>query len=176
MSTDPRLPLLIAAALFLCAPAAAQWKDWDYDLDQEKKEWEEIKAQIPPYPKTENLIPFEVGGAAAHRYYIDAPSISIGADAVVRYTLVVKAAGGATNVSFEGIRCDMRQQKSYAIGHPDGTWSQARDPQWRRIEYSNYNRHHGILYVDFFCSGRKPVRTPEEAIQALKYGTRPNSG
>jgi hypothetical protein len=176
MRTEPGFALFIAAALLLSVPAAAQWKDWDYDLDQEKKPWEDLQAQIPPYPKAENLIPFEVGGASAHRYYIDAASISIGEDGVVRYTLVIKAAGGANNVSFEGIRCDMRQQKSYAIGRSDGTWSRARDPQWRRIEYKDYSRHHGILYVDFFCSGRKPVRSPEEAIQALKYGARPNSG
>ncbi len=31
-------------------------------------------------------------------------------------------------------------------------------PQWRRIEYQELNRHHGVLYSDFFC----PERHSEE--------------
>ncbi len=170
----------VLAALFLTAiclvplTAAAQWRFFESDFDDEQKQWKEIAAQLPSYPKPESLIPFEAGAATAHRFFVDAASISVGEDGVVRYVLVVKTAGGASNVSFEGIRCETREQKYYAIGHADGAWSRARDPQWRRIEYKEINRHHGVLYADFFCDGKSPVRSAQAAVDALKYGpTRP---
>ncbi|MCW5605336.1 MAG: hypothetical protein KIT18_12415, partial [Burkholderiales bacterium] len=91
-------------AALVSVPAAGQWAGWDYDFDQEKKPWAEIVTQIPAYPKSENLLPFDAGSATSHRFFIDAASISVGEDGVIRYTLMIRTAGGATNVSFEGIR------------------------------------------------------------------------
>ncbi|OGA21331.1 MAG: hypothetical protein A3I02_08950 [Betaproteobacteria bacterium RIFCSPLOWO2_02_FULL_67_26] len=158
----------------LAAPARAQWREWDSDFDEDKKPWKEIEAKIPPYPKPANLLPFEGGGASPHRFFIDAQSLSIGEDEVVRYTLVVRTAGGATNVSYEGIRCDQRHQKYYATGRADGTWERARNSQWRRIELREVNRHHNVLYQDYLCAGegrKSTVRSVEEALQRLKYGS-----
>jgi hypothetical protein len=162
--------LVAACALVLPAIAAAQWAGWDYEYDQEKKPWSEIVAQIPPYPKPENLIEFEADAGSPHRFYIDAASISVGEDGVVRYTLMIKSAGGATNVSFEGMRCELRQQKYYAVGRPDGAWVRTRNPQWRPIEYRQINRHHGVLYADVFCNGKLTVSSPQEAVRLLKSG------
>jgi hypothetical protein len=172
-----KLRRVLLAAGFLLAtavPAAAQWRLFESEFDEEKKPWAEIEAKLPVAPKPENLIPFEAGGATPHRFYIDAPALSVGEDGVVRYTLVVKTAGGATNVSFEGIRCATQEQKSYAMGRGDGRWVRVRDPQWRRIEYKELNRHHGVLYADFFCPERH-VRmvTAKQMLEALKRpGTR----
>lgn len=173
MSVDLRSLVPLVAALLLSASAVAQWEGWDYEFDQGKKPWSEIQAQIPPYPRPQNLIEFEAGAASPHHFYIDSESISVGGDGVVRYTLVIRTSGGATNVTYEGMRCDMRQQKYYAIGRNDGTWSRARDPQWRRIEYKEVNRHHGVLYTDFFCNGKVPVKDAKQALDLLKYGSRP---
>ncbi len=162
--------LFLATVCLVPLTAAAQWRLFESDFDDEQKAWKEIEAQLPPYPKPGNLIPFEAGTATSHRFSVDAPSISIGEDGVVRYTLVVKTGGGALNVSFEGIRCETREQKYYAIGQANGTWSRARNPQWRRIEYKEINRHHGVLYADFFCAGKIPVRSAQEAINELKAG------
>jgi hypothetical protein len=109
-----------------------------------------------------------VGGASPHRFYVDARSLSVGEDGVVRYTLVIKAAGGATNVTFEGIRCELRQQKYYAVGRADGSWVRARNPQWRRIEGQDVNRHHSVLYAEFFCSGKQPHTSVREVLQLLR--------
>ncbi len=161
---------LLGTALLLAAaagPAFAQWHLFESDFDRQKKPWSEIEAHLPGYPRTDNLIPFEAGGATPHRFYIDAPSLSVGEDGVVRYTLVVKTAGGATNVLFEGIRCETREQKLYAVGHTDGKWVRARDPEWRHIEYKELNRHHGVLYADYFCLDRRRPRNLKEIIEAL---------
>ncbi|OGA39882.1 MAG: hypothetical protein A3G24_21010 [Betaproteobacteria bacterium RIFCSPLOWO2_12_FULL_62_13] len=163
-------PALLLITLSVTLTAAAQWSLFESDFDDAQKTWKEIEARLPPYPKPENLVPFEAGAATPHRFFVDAPSISVGEDGVVRYTLVVRSAGGAANVSFEGIRCETREQKYYAIGQANGAWSRARNPQWRRIEYKEINRHHGVLYGDFFCNGKSPVRSAESAVDALKYG------
>jgi len=161
---------LLAAVLLLPVPAAAQWEGWDYVFDQEKKPWRELQAQIPPYPKPESLIEFEAGAASPHRFYIDSKSISVGSDGAVRYTLVIRAAGGATNVSFEGMRCDTREQKYYATGRSDGSWDRSRNPRWRPIENPEVNHYHAVLYADFFCKDKVLVKSAAEAVERLKYG------
>lgn len=163
---------LIAAAALAASvcPALAQWREWDADFDEDRKPWKEIEARIPSSPRTGDLVPFEAGAASAHRFYVDARSLSVGDDGVVRYTLVIKAAGGATNVTYEGIRCELRQQKYYAVGRADGNWVRARNPQWRRIEHQDVNRHHSVLYADFLCPGKQPVKSVREVLQLLSYG------
>ena len=156
--------------LLLSLPARAQWAGWDYDFDQEKKEWTEIQAQIPAYPKNENLRKFEMDARTPHSYFIDSASVSVGEDKVIRYTLVVRTGGGATNVSFEGIRCDVREQRVYAFGRPDGTWSRARDAKWRRIEPREVNGHHYLLHGQYFCNERKFPATLQQINNTLRYG------
>jgi len=158
--------LLASAAVW---PAAAQLFGGD-DPD-EKKPWVELEAKPPAYPKDGNLLQFDAGAATPHRFFLDTESLSVGPDGVVRYTLVVKTAGGATNVSYEGIRCDTRQYKVYALGRRDGTWMETRDPQWRRIEYREVNRHHGVLYADILCRDRIPVKNAKDALEAIRSGT-----
>ena len=159
----------LAVLLALARPAPAQWRLFESDFDEEKKPWVEIEAQLPSYPKQENLIGFDAGAATQHRFYIDAPSLSVGEDGVVRYTVVVKSGGGATNVSFEGMRCATQEQKLYAVGRRDGGWVRARDPRWRRIEYRELNRHHAVLYSEFLCPERHVrMMTAKQMLEALK--------
>ncbi len=156
---------LLAAAV----PAAAQWRMFDPEFDEDKKPWAEIEAKLPLAPRPKHLIPFEAGGATPHRFYIDAPSLSVGEDGIVRYTMVVKAAGGATNVTFEGIRCETREYKRYAVGRADGKWTRARESQWRRVEYKELNRQHHVLYSDFFCPERHArMVTAKQILAALR--------
>ena len=164
--------LAVAAALAASAcPALAQWREWDSDFDEDRKPWKEIEALMPPSPRSGDLLPFEAGAASPHRFYLDARSLSVGEDGVVRYTLVVKAAGGATDVTFEGIRCESREHKTYALGYPDGKWVRARNPQWRRIEQREVNRQHIVLYTDYLCVGERPARSAREVLQKLRYPT-----
>src|ERR1700687_1379635 len=152
-------------------PAGAQWREWDADFDEDKKSWKEIEARIPPYPKPENLVRIQTGAATPHQFLIDANSVSLGEDGVMRYTVVVKTAGGATNVTFEGMRCETRQQKLYAVGHSDNTWVRARDPKWQRVVLRDLTPHHHTLYYDYFCPERTHATPPKQAIEALKRGT-----
>lgn len=165
---------MLAVLAAFDAPAQGQWGQWGADFDEGKKPWKEIEAKIPAYPKPENLLPFEAVKTSGHRYFIDAQSLSLGEDGVVRYVLVIQTAGGATNVTFEGMRCDMRQQKYYAIGQKNGGWTRARDPQWRRIAGYGQSRH-GTLYDEYFCADNKLPATPRQIIHMLRYRGSPTS-
>lgn len=160
---------MLAALDAPAAPTPDDWSLWGVDFDEEKKPWKEIEAKIPTHPRVENLMPFEVDKTSGHRFFLDAQSLSVGEDGVVRYVLVVKTAGGATNVTFEGMRCDMRQQKYYAIGQTNGGWTRARNPEWRRIGQRGQNQHN-TLYGEYFCADRRLPATPRQVIQMLKSG------
>lgn len=168
--------LLIAAALFvLVGPAVAQWAAWDYDFDEEKKPWKEIEAKIPAYPQPRNLVQVEEA-AGAHRVFVDVESLSRGEDGVFRYTSVVRTIGGAVNVSFEGIRCQTREHKIYALGRSDGSWSRARDTKWKFIELRDTMPFHHMLWREFFCSALRDPHTVRQAIEMLKRGGARNTG
>jgi hypothetical protein len=165
-----KLSCWVVAGLLATGPALAQWEGWDYNYDREITPWSEMQQQLPAYPADQNLIPLDVGAATPHRYFIDGKSVSAGTDGVVRYTLVIKSAGGASNVSFEGIRCESREQKYYATGRSDRTWGRARSPQWRQIEFREINAQHATLYREYLCRGKIMVEPAEDIVRALRRG------
>jgi hypothetical protein len=168
-----RASALGAAALTATAILACSQSPQRAETDDvaDRKEWKELETRLPPYPKSENLVRFDAGSASSHGYYIDAPSLAIGADGVVRYALVVRTAAGATNVTFEGIRCDGRQQKYYAVGNANGTWSPVRNPLWRRIQLRDPDRLHRALVDGYLCPGGVPVSSEKDALERLRQGT-----
>ncbi|MEW5944441.1 MAG: CNP1-like family protein [Pseudomonadota bacterium] len=166
-----KLLVLLALVSF---SADAEWGQFEGDFDNEKP-WVELQAQLPASPREENLLPFFVSAVSDNRFFVDAPSISVGSDGVVRYTLVVKSDGGAVNVSFEGIRCGARERKLYAFGRADGSWSRARAAKWEAIRYQERNRQHHMLSDDFFCPGGMIVGSPQEAVEALRRGMHPRA-
>jgi hypothetical protein len=145
--------------------------------DEEEKIWSEQEVAPPSFPKPEDLIEVYVSAVATHKYFIDASTLAVGTDEVVRYVLVVKTSGGATNVSFEGMRCKDTTWKHYATGASDGTWTKSRAArgEWRPIENKPINRHHAAISRDLFCPQGLPIRTPDEGRKALRLGKHPNS-
>lgn len=176
MTRFMRTSLLVLLAAGLAVPAWAQtFYGLDGYVEEEDRAWSELEARLPPYPKTEDLIEFQVAPTLPFRYFVDAASIHVGRDGVVRYTLVVRGSEGADTVSFEGIRCATREFKRYAFGQGEGVWSKARNPKWTPIEAQRQTLHQRVLYYDFFCPGKTPVRSREEAVAALKAGIHPGS-
>lgn len=178
MMKEKFVAALMVALLPLTAYAevgkfGAEWGKFDFEFDQEKP-WVEIEAQLPPYPKDENLLPFYVSAATDNRFFVDGASISVGEDGVVRYTLIVRSTEGAVNVSFEGMRCASHEMRLYAFGRKEGNWSRARSAKWVPIRYQDRNRQHHVLYDDFFCPNEIVVKDPQEAVDLLKRGFRPN--
>jgi len=158
------LRMLAGACLLLTPLLSFAGFEEDYEL----KNWREIEVQMPAGPKAENLIPFYVSAATDHKFYIDASSLSVGADGVVRYIMVIQTSGGARNVSFEGMRCQTRERRVYAFGRSDGSWSKSRSNQWDTVRQLDVNRHHAALFLEHFCPGGVIVAKVEEALRSLR--------
>jgi len=161
----------ILPVLLLCLPlvAYAEWGEFEHEFDQDKP-WSEVAAQLPPYPTAENLVEFNVSSATRHKHFIDTASISVGEDKIVRYTVVIEAAGGARNVSFEGMRCETAERRLYAYGHSDGSWSKARNAGWEDIKLRSLRSYQKALYEAHFCPGGINVKDVKEAVNNLRQG------
>lgn len=136
--------------------------------DDEETPWTEIQAELPAYPETENLLPFTVGAVRDTRFFVDGTSLTLGADGVLRYTLVIVSAGGARNVSREGMRCATRERRSYAFGRSDKTWAKARNAKWVPVTGGS-NNPYVDLYTNYFCAIGADW-TAEQALRGLRSG------
>ena len=169
------LILLLAAVAAVTAAQPAP-RNLYVPSESESQPWDEQKPQLPPFPKEENLVRVQVDGGLGFDFFVDVESVSVGRDGVVRYTLVARSAGGATNIAYEGIRCKARERKLYAFGRADKTWSAARNPQWASISDLPVNLLQATLHDAFFCPARTIVRDAEEARKFLKSGRDPRAG
>ena len=99
-------------------------------------------------------------------------SIAPGADGVVRYTLVVRSPLGAESITYEGIRCETGEVRTYAVARADRSWS-VHPGEWRRITGRNVQRWHDALRGEYFCPRGTSIRSAAEGIAALKRGGHP---
>ena len=145
---------------------------YTFDDDYDEKPWAEVEVELPAFPENDDLVPFKVGSVMDKHFLIDAKSVSVGKDEVIRYSVIVISSAGARNISFEGMRCSTGERRVYAFGRNDGTWSRARNNKWAGIQRGD-NSYPVTLFADYFCViGRKAVMTPEGAIRALRHSDR----
>lgn len=165
------LPWMCLAALSFAQsiPPEAERMAPRFEEDYDAKKWEEVEHQLPPPPKAESLAEIYVSAATEHRFFVDIDSVSLGKDGVARYTLVVKTSGGATNVSFEGMRCETRERRPYAFGRSDGRWSKARSNAWVYIREELANRHYATLYKEVFCPDKIIALRLSDVHRALRH-------
>jgi hypothetical protein len=163
-----RLAHCAALSLVVSTAAYAQTR-FEEEFDDETKPWQEIAIQLPAAPQKENLLEFYVSPTATQTFAVDAKSVSVGDDGVVRYTLVSLSASGARNVSYEGIRCAAYEKKLYAFGHEDGTWSRSRRDKWELITGTSANRQHAALARDYFCDHKSLAGNAKQIVKRLRY-------
>jgi hypothetical protein len=141
----------------------------------QEKEWVEEKVSPPAYPKDADLIEFHVSERTQNKFLIDASTLGVGADGVVHYVMVIKTSGGATNVTFEGMRCKTTEYKLYATGRADGTWARSRTDSWRPIREKDVNRQHAALFQELFCPFGIPISSADDGRAALRLGKHPRA-
>jgi hypothetical protein len=175
-ATTSNGPMILSMTVRLCtcgvlllATAAYAQSKFEEDFDDQDKPWQEIAVQLPAPNQPDDLLPFTLGPTSTYRFAIDAKSLSVGPDGVVRYTLVATSPAGARNVSYEGIRCQSYEHKLYAFGQPDGTWSRSRRDQWERINSYASNSPQASLFKDYFCDGKVAAGKAEEMVDRLRY-------
>lgn len=165
----------LALGLVLAIAACAQTRTLEGGPDAGAR-GEELQQPLPEFPKPADYLPLQVSATTPFKFFVDAKSVSVGKDGVVRYSLIAKSTEGVLNVSFEGIRCSSRQYRVYAYGRPDNTWSEVRIAQWQQIPPDARNAHRAVLYGDYFCAARMAIGSAEEAVGALRRGPRGSSG
>jgi hypothetical protein len=171
LTHSPVAGIITAVTLLLAASAACAQSRFEEDFDDKEKPWQEVAIQLPPAPVAENLLPFYVSATSTQAFAVDAKSVTVGSDGVIRYTLVAKSPQGATNISYEGIRCISFEKKLYAFGRADGGWSRSRRDQWERISISagDANRQHAALAQDYFCEGKTVAGKAEQMVERIRW-------
>lgn len=116
-----------------------------------KPEWREHDVLVPPWPVEKNLIPVDFSlPEFPYQLFIDAKSLTVGEDKVVRYTVVLRSSNGVENVSYEGVLCNHTQLQRYAYGSR-GQFRPVRKPGWRYIRTEGQDRYRRALLRHFFC-------------------------
>ncbi|UCV02942.1 CNP1-like family protein [Dechloromonas denitrificans] len=169
------MPLLRWFAVLLVVLLLQGRVQADSEEDYETKQWQEIDVPLPVAPAEEKLQSFYVSMATDNKFFIDLATLNVGSDGVVRYVLVIVTPSGARNVTFEGMRCETRENRIYASGRRDGTWSKSRNSEWSRIKDVHANRHHAVLFLEYFCPVGVIVRDATEAKEALRSGKHPDN-
>jgi len=159
-----------AVGLVLLVTMSAAFAQSDDDFYEESKPWEELAVHLPAPPQSGNLLSFYVSPTATLKFSVDAKSVSVGSDGVVRYTLVAVSPQGARNVSYEGIRCATFEHKIYATGNDDGTWAPLQQPQWMPIRRGNANRERAALAQGYFCENLTVAGKADDIVRRLKSG------
>lgn len=165
------IPGVVALMIWAAGAQAQRGNPEDIGGVPEEKEFSEIETVLPAYPRDEDLVQFRPRGGSRNHFYIDASSVSIGEDRVVRYTAVIRSPSGASNVSYEGLRCQTGEYKVYAFGTRGSKWSPARAPKWQPVGPLAANFRHG-LYKDYLCYSESIAgRNARDLVANLKGDT-----
>jgi hypothetical protein len=163
----------LSVIMLCCIPAVAAALDeddaggWQQDHVEKPDTWQESDAALPHYPEENNLLDLKIGtDGLQFTVYLDKPSLVVGDDGVVRYTVVLVPPSGVWNVSFEGLHCGEKLYRRYAYG-VDGQWQVLKDSPWRAVQGSGANRYRRILYENYFCNPMRPYQSPGEMIESF---------
>ena len=168
--------ICLVLALAGCGASHAPGAKSDWEKANEEKIAAADKAaaanEIPAPPsKRGELIEFFVAATSEFRFFVDAASVSVDEEGVVRYVLVARSSAGVENTSFEGMRCTTNEYRIYAL-YRDGAWV-GRPTDWRSMAVSTVTRWHNELARNYFCPQREPITSAKEGVLALRRGGHP---
>ncbi len=134
-------------------------------------EWAEDKAMPPPAYTADKLLPIEMPSYVTLKVGIDPSTVSVGADGVVRYVVVMRNASGSVNAAFEGIKCTEGEVKTYArVSSAGSAWIALEQPDWRPMTDNLPSRHAYAIAKQGACNGRTANGKPQDIIRTLQRG------
>lgn len=154
-----KMALLLGAALF-SVPSLAQTT------------WQESEVTLPGPVQRSQLIAFDMSSRTELQYSVDASSIVVGTDRVLRYVLLARSASGAENILYEGLRCETGEARNYA------RWNQSEqrwvphsgNAPWRPLSGVAASMPAARLAYLAFCEGRTPTEPMERLLADLRRG------
>lgn len=182
------MPIGVAAFFVVCALLNVDASAQQYDREGKViPGTERPKSLVPPPRKPRERLPeqdvapqplakqsewlsVEVPNQDDIEVRIDAKSIAIGQDEVIRFVLSVKPPVGDAVVTFEGIRCDPSEWRQYATGRADGAWARNLTSKWQKTFDAGPSGIRHTLARDSFCeSDGRPVYSPEVARDRIEH-------
>lgn len=161
----------VALGLLSACGLISQEKNFDEDLpeyraDLPDAEWSVLSTRLPAVPEMKNLLPIEPGMVqTSFKYGVDPASIRVDPGRIVRFTLVSSSDLGATNISYEAMRCGTREIRNVAIARPGQGWQRAYNDDWRPIEATNRTAVQNVLYKGVFCAGGGPASMSADTLR-----------
>ena len=128
---------------------------------------------LPPTRfSTNELIPLFIPGPSQLQFGVDASTILVGDDQIVRYVLVAKSDQGAMNVWFEGIHCKAAAVKVLARWNPrNEQWTAVTAGIWNPLSGSSRGTRHALLLAQGgMCDATTPNRPMSKMLRELKTG------
>jgi hypothetical protein len=172
---DALLKAIAPGFLLLLAACGASGPKSEWERANEEKlpaaeQQRDGQPAFPP-PHRGELLEFFVAATSEFRFFVDAATLSVSNDGIVRYVLVARSPSGVENVTFEGMRCTSNEVRIYALGR-DGAWV-GRPTDWRPITPRSVSRWHNELFRNYFCPQREPIVSAQEGVWALRQGGHP---
>jgi len=159
-----------AAAAVLSAVVSAEPLEYDPKFDSKAaRPWKESEIVLPAFPEDRNLLRIPLAAGDTLTLFLDPQSVSRSADGVARFSVVVESARGARNVFYEGMRCETREYKTYAVGTSERRLEPVKDPRWQYIPYYDVNAFRYHLFKHYLCDDYG-ARTPNAVVQRIVRG------
>jgi hypothetical protein len=164
--------LLVCLCAGMAGQAAGGYEEgesgWQSHTFEAPEPWRELDSELPAYPLEKNLIEAGVRRAGGpYRIYLDAQSLSVAEDGVVRYTVVIVSDDGVWNVSHEGLHCGKKAYRRYAYG-VDGKWQEMPDSTWLPLEGHGVYDYRKTFYNNYMCDPSGPYLQPEQIIRKFR--------
>lgn len=137
---------------------------------------DELKeVSLPDFPNDySQTYKFPVDGINDFIFSIEANSLTVDADEVIRYTVILTSPSNAKNVFYEGIRCATSEYKTYAYGTNNSQrFQKKRDVTWQpiRLNERGVMRYRNALSIHYFCDKSTHIPLPKTSIISnLKLG------
>ncbi|AXE35539.1 hypothetical protein DK843_15230 [Chromobacterium phragmitis] len=159
------LPALLALSLGLPALAGNDRINKNINFEEEKP-WAEQDYALPDYPQNPDWVEVKPDWLQQNRFFVDATTLSVAGDGVVRFVSRVLTPSGVENLSVEGILCKENQYKAYAFGDSiNHRWIEAMRPQWQTINSADKLRRE---QRSLMCPSNSAPRDAAQAISALR--------
>ncbi|MDF0606215.1 CNP1-like family protein [Neisseriaceae bacterium TC5R-5] len=130
--------------------------------------WQEVEQPLPPYPSKPDWVSVTTDNLQTNQYFVDAGSVSVGEDKVVRLVVRIVSPKGVENLSFEGIQCEEATYRAYAFGNSvDHTWIASTRVVWREINSDDKLRRQ---LRTLLCPGKRAPASVDEAVLSLRKG------
>lgn len=138
---------------------------------KEAAPWVEHVHDLPPYPAESDLIPVDLDMPGSRlEAFLDESALRVGDDNVVRYVLVLKSKTGAENVLVEGIRCEHKEFRTYALGTGDRKLDPGAATRWAPLTRLGVNRYRYQLYKNYFCDVPSKPFPRDKILEFVKHG------